>query len=237
MIFMKRYLGRSIVFVKTVMHHWIRYALGKDIVTIGSLAVFGPTFVFPPTEQEFSSMRTFTILFAGLAFSFAAAAQPTDRISGEGHPAGTHKMMTVQQEAQMRVDAMTAELPLSTKQVKKLTKFYKKDIQYRRDNFQMKGGAPRPIASNGQNAQRPNHQGGPGMGHGGPGMGQGGHGMGPGMGRPSFSGDSEVDYDTIIKYNAKQEKKLKKILGSNLYSQWRSSHPKEKLDLPKIVIR
>lgn len=188
-------------------------------------------------------MRTFTILFAGLAFSIAAAAQTSDRISGEGHPAGTHKMMTVQKEAQMKVDAMTAELPLTTKQVKKLTKFYEKDIQYRREHFQMKGGAPRPIASN-ESGQRPSHQGGHHMGggfSGGPRMGQGGpgmgHGMGPGSGRPAFSGESEIDFATLKKYNAKQEKKLRKILGNELYSQWRSRHSKEKLELPEVEFK
>lgn len=188
-------------------------------------------------------MRTFTILFAGLAFSIAAAVQTSDRISGEGHPAGTHKMMTVQKEAQMKVDAMTAELPLTTKQVKKLTKFYEKDIQYRREHFQMKGGAPRPIASN-ESGQRPSHQGGQHMGggfSGGPGMGQGGpgmgHGMGPGSGRPAVSGESEIDFATLKKYNAKQEKKLQKILGKELYSQWRSRHSKEKLELPEVEFK
>ena len=187
-------------------------------------------------------MRTFTLLFAGLAFSIAAAAQTPDRIPGEGHPAGTNKMMTVQKEAQMRVDAMTAELPLSTKQVKKLTKFYEKDIQYRREHFQMKGGAPRPIASNdesGQHPQRPGQQGGHHMG-GAPGMGggfPGGHGMSPGSGRPAFSGESEIDFATLKKYDAKQEKKLQKILGKELYSQWRSRHPKEKLELPEVEFK
>ena len=76
--------------------------------------------------------------------------------------------------------------------------------------------------------------GGPGMGQGGPGM---GHGMGPGSGRPAFSGESEIDFATLKKYNAKQEKKLRKILGNELYSQWRSRHPKEKLELPEVEFK
>ncbi len=50
--------------------------------------------------------------------------------------------------------------------------------------------------------------------------------MGPGNGRPAFSGESEIDVATLKKYNAKQEKRLQKILGKELYSQWRSHHPK-----------
>ena len=117
----------------------------------------------------------------------------------------------------MKVDAMTAELPLSTKQVKKLKKFYEKDIQYRREHFQMKGGAPRPIASN-ESGQHPSHQGGQHMGGG-------------------FSGGPGIDFATLKKYNAKQEKKLRKILGNELYSQWRSRHPKEKLELPEVEFK
>ncbi len=44
----------------------------------------------------------------------------------------------------------------------------------------------------------------------------------------------EVDIEEIEKYNQRQEKKLKKILGDDLYTQWRSSHPMEAPKLPEI---
>ena len=40
----------------------------------------------------------------------------------------------------------------------------------------------------------------------------------------------------LDKYNAKQEKKLKKILGESLYGQWRSAHPQEQPRLPDIQL-
>ena len=59
---------------------------------------------------------------------------------------------SVEQEAQMRVDQMSAEMPLTDKQAKKLLKFYKKDIKYRRENFQMAGG---PGGNRGGQGMRP----------------------------------------------------------------------------------
>ena len=42
---------------------------------------------------------------------------------------------SVEQEAQMKTDQMAAELSLTEKQVKKVYKFFKKDIKYRRREF------------------------------------------------------------------------------------------------------
>ena len=116
----------------------------------------------------------------------------------------------MEQEAQIKVDQMAQVLPLTKKQIKKLGKFFKNDIQYRRDNFEFAGG-PRPK----YNGERP--QGTPPGGFPPQGMGPGGfHGGGPGMrhpgGRPPMMG-GEVDIEEIEKYNQKQETKLKKILG------------------------
>lgn len=46
-----------------------------------------------------------------------------------------------------------------------------------------------------------------------------------------------VDIEEIEKYNLKQEKKLEKILGNELYTQWRSAHPMEKPKLPEIELQ
>ena len=63
---------------------------------------------------------------------------------------------------------------------------------------------------------------------GGPGMRPDGQG-----GRPPMD-NAEIDFEQVEKYNAKQEKKLRKILGEPLYSQWRSRHPQEYPGLPDL---
>lgn len=42
----------------------------------------------------------------------------------------------------MKTDQMTAELGLSEKRIKKVYKFFKSDIQYRRENFEFGGNPP-----------------------------------------------------------------------------------------------
>ncbi len=173
-------------------------------------------------------MKKIYLVAAALTIMLGAAAQPN-----------RPQELTVEEAAQLRVDQMSDELPLTQKQEKKLLKFYKKDIQYRRDNFQT-GNGPRPDSAGGRPQGMP--QGGgrspQGMGQGmGPGGSQGGFpgggpGMGPQGGRPQVTGD-DIDFEKLDKYNQKQEKKLKKILGDDLYSQWRSSHPMEVPGLPE----
>ena len=171
-----------------------------------------------------------TILFAAaLAITLSAAAQ--------SEVPAMPKQLTVEEEAQVKVDKMAAELPLTDKQVKKLLKFYKNDIEYRRENFEFAGGL-RPDFR-GERPQGPPPGGRPpqGMRQGGPGgfpggFPGGGPGMGPQGGRPPM--DGPVDIEEIEKYNQKQEKKLKKILGEELYTQWRSAHPMEAPKLPEI---
>ena len=188
------------------------------------------------------------ILIAALTITVSAAAQPGN--SRPEYP-GSHgdkfqsDRLSVEQEAQLKVDQMAAELPLTQKQIKKLLSFYKKDIQYRRDNFEFAGG-PRPDFAGGRPSGpppggRPPQGAGPGGFPGGgpvggPGGGPGGHGMGPQGGRPPMMGGF-VDIEEIEKYNQKQEKKLKKILGEDLYIQWRSNHPLEAPKLPEIEIQ
>ena len=177
-----------------------------------------------------------------LTFGLTATAQPSGK-GPEGRDRGQHSPMSIEQQAQMRVDAMSAELPLTDKQVKKLIKFYKKDISYRQENFGS-GRGRRPEGREGfggpQGGRHPG--GGPGMG--GPEMGPGGRHPegGPGMrpdgqgGRPPMIGE-EMDFEKLEKYNLKQEKKLRKILGDNLYSQWRTSHPQEAPKLPEVEFK
>lgn len=47
----------------------------------------------------------------------------------------------------------------------------------------------------------------------------------------------QVDFEELEKYNQKQEKKLKKILGDDLYTQWRASHPMERRKLPEAEFK
>ena len=194
-------------------------------------------------------MRQIISIAASLAIAISAAAQP----SGQAHQndgANRPQMKqqpSVEQEAQMRVDQMRAEMPLTDKQVKKLLKFYKTDIKYRRENFQMARG-PRP-----EGGQRPDGQGqrGPGMGQGRP---QGGPGMGMGPGGPGGSRGSqggmrpgnppdgqqmgqEIDFEKLEKYNQKQDKKLCKIIGEENFAKWRSAHPHEVPKLPELELK
>ena len=47
----------------------------------------------------------------------------------------------------------------------------------------------------------------------------------------------EFDIEAIQQYNQKQEKKLQKFLGDDLYTQWRSTHPMETPKLPEIKLQ
>lgn len=171
-----------------------------------------------------------------LAAMAQTAGQVQSRNRNDNQPPRT--LPTVEQEAQMRVDQMAAEMPLTQKQVKKLLAYYKKDIQYRRDNFQMAGGK-RP-----DGGKRPENNGqrGPGMGQGqppqgNPGMGPG-NGWGPGMGagtppagRPE---GQDIDLEKLEKYNLKQDKKLRKIIGDDNFNRWRAAHPHQMPELPGL---
>ncbi len=185
-------------------------------------------------------MKRIVLLAATMAISLAAMAQSSGQVRPDNRNDQRQPSArpSVEQEAQMRVEQMAAEFPLTQKQVKKLLKFYKKDIQYRRDNFQMHGG-PRP-----DGGQRPGNNGqrGPEMGreqrpHGNPGMGAG-NGHRPGMEAgtpPSRRPDNQnVDFEEIEKYNLKQDKKLRKIIGDDNFTRWRASHPNEMPQLPQL---
>jgi len=200
-------------------------------------------------------MKKIILIAAALTIAVSAAAQPGGSRPEFPGPPGEKiqpDRLSVEQEAQLKVDQMVAELPLTQKQIDKLLKFYKKDIQYRRDNFEFAARGPRPDfggerPSGPPPGGRPPQGGGPGgfpgggpggfpgggPGSGGPG---GGHGMGPQGGRPPMMGGF-VDIEEIEKYNQKQEKKLRKILGDDLYNQWRSNHPLEAPKLPEIELQ
>lgn len=197
-------------------------------------------------------MKKLILLAASLAAAFCASAQPSEGGRGQdnGDP-GMGPMPTVEQEAQTRVDQMRAEMTLSDKQVKQLTKFYKKDIKFRRENLQQGGMPPRPDGENGSGnrPQRPQGGrpaggmgpgGGPGMGMG-PGGGQGGPGMGPGgmpggQGFGPQSGSRTYGPEDIEKYNQKQDKKLRKIIGDSNFESWRAKHPQEDMPMPQPEI-
>ena len=189
---------------------------------------------------------------AGLAMMLTAAAQP----SGNGMPpegqeqkAPRMKRPTVEEEARTRTDQMVAELSLTEKQEKKVYKFFVNDIEYRRENFEPvrhrpSGNFPAPPEGGfpGGGPGGPGGMGGPmgggfgpGMGPGGPGMGPGGPGMGPGGSgmRPKF----EIDYEALDAYNAKQDKKLRKIIGDENFAKWRANHPQEIPKMPEPELR
>ena len=164
------------------------------------------------------------LIAAALSITFSAAAQQ------ENQEKIKPKVLTVEQEAQLKVDQMAAELPLTDKQVKKLFKFFKSDVKYRRENF-----GPRPEFDGERPHGRPPGGRPPqGLGPGGFPGGRPPQGMGPGQ-RPPMGGD--IDPEEIEEYNQKQEKKLKKILGEDLYNQWRSTHPMEVPKLPEIELQ
>jgi len=177
-------------------------------------------------------MKRMMIFAVGALIAFSAAAQP-----GDGK--GTKHALTIEQRAQRQTDQMAKELVLTEKQVKKLYNFNLKDIKYRQENF----GGGRPERPEGKpqgefKGQKP--QGRPEMGEGRPEKGEGHPGMGQGHhgGRPPQMGSmSEDDLEAMEKYNQKQEKKLRKILGEDNYAKWRSAHPMKGQELPEPELK
>lgn len=175
-------------------------------------------------------MKRMILMAAGLAMMLSAAAQPSGERPQMPERPQQKERPTVEQEAQMKTNQMSAELGLNEKQLKKVYKFFKSDIQYRRENFEF--GGPRPDG----NFPAPPSGGRPG------GMGPGGFpGGGPGMrpgnppsGMPAFGG--EVDYEELEKYNAKQDKKLRKIIGDENFEKWRATHPQEFPKMPELKL-
>ena len=174
-------------------------------------------------------MKRMILMAAGLAMMLSAAAQPSGERPQMPERPQMKERPTVEQEAQMKTDQMAAELGLDEKQIKKVYKFFKSDIQYRRENFEF-GGGPRPDGNfpAPPSGVRPGGQGGfPG---GGPGMRPGN----PPSGMPDFGG--EVDYEELEKYNAKQDKKLRKIIGDENFEKWRAAHPQELPKMPDLEL-
>lgn len=199
-------------------------------------------------------MKRLILLAAGLAIVLSAVAQPRGDRPGNGErPQGDLPQMkerpTVEQEAQMRTDRLAAEIPLTDKQVKKVYKYFKQDIQYRRDNFEAAGPRPDGNFPAPPSGGFPDKGKFPGGGPGGPGgMGPGGSrpsggpGGGPGGMRPGnppagMPFGQEVDLDALEKYNARQDKKLRKILGDEYFEQWRARHSQELPKMPDLELK
>ena len=53
--------------------------------------------------------------------------------------------------------------------------------------------------------------------------------------RPPFA--QEIDYETLEKYNAKQDKKLRKIIGDEIFEKWSAAHPHEVPKLQELEIQ
>lgn len=173
----------------------------------------------------------------------SAAAQTGDEGQQRPERPRMKERPTVLQEAQALTDRMAAELGLTEKQVKQVLNFYKSDIKYRRESFE--SGGPRPdggfpappsgdfhgkggFPAGGSGGMRPSGPP-PGGGHGGMRSGN------PPSGRPSFA--QEIDYEALEKYNAKQDKKLRKIIGDENFEKWRAAHPQEVPQLPELEIQ
>ena len=179
---------------------------------------------------------------AALAMTLSAAAQP----AGGERPEAKQRP-TVEQEARARADKMVRDLSLNEKEAKKVYKFMKKDIKYRRENFEIDGsrgeGRFIPPMRDGGGFPGGSHgeAGAPGRGErpamGGPG-GQGGPGR-PGMrpGNPPAGFGREVDVEALNKYNAKQDKKLRKIIGDEKFGKWRAAHPHKSLELQEPELK
>jgi len=153
------------------------------------------------------------LLAAGLAIALSAAAQSETQSRPEqnGDRMQSRQQLSVEQEAQMRVDQMQKELSLTDKQVKKLYDYYTEDIEYRRSNFPQQG--PKGQAGMKKPSGKPEKPSGDrqGMRQGKP------------EGRPQMG--SQEDFEKMEKYNQKQEKKLKKILGDENFERWNASRP------------
>ena len=184
--------------------------------------------------MNLKTMKRLFVFAAAALIVLSAAAQP-----GNDERPQPKERPSVEEEAQMKTDQMAAELTLTAKQLKKVYKFFKKDIKYRRENFEP--GVPRPGGNHpappsGDFPGRGNFPGGGpgGMGPGGPRpSGSGGPGMRPGnppSGMPPFG---EIDYEALEKYNAKQDKKLRKIIGDENFAIWRAAHPQEVPRMPE----
>lgn len=177
-------------------------------------------------------MKRTILIAAGLTVMLSAAAQPGGSFPQQKPERPQMKERpSVEQEAQIKTDQMSAELSLDEKQIKKVYKFFKNDIKYRRENFEFAG----PFR--GGNLPAPPSGGFPGGGKGGfPGGGP--QGMRPGnppSGMPAFGG--EVDYEEIEKYNAKQDKKLRKIIGEENFEKWIAAHPHEAPKMPELELQ
>ena len=191
-------------------------------------------------------MKRMILLAAGLAMVLSAAAQT----GGDGQQRPERPQMkerpTVEQEAQALTDQMAAELELTDKQVKQVFNYFKSDIKYRRENFEFSGPRPDGDFPSPPSGDFPGRGGFPSGGPGGPGgmrpsgppPSGGPGGMRPGnppSGRPPFA--QEIDYEALEKYNAKQDKKLRKIIGDENFEKWSAAHPQEVPKLPELEIQ
>ena len=182
-------------------------------------------------------MKRTILMAAGLAMMLSAAAQPRGEKPTFYERPQMKERLTVEKEAKMKTDRMASELKLDEKQIKKVKKFLKKDIEYRRENFEFGGPRPEgnfPAPPSGSRGGFPGRAPG-GMGHGG-GFPGGGPGMRPGnppSGKPTIK---EIDYEGVEKYNAKQDKKLRKIIGDENFVKWRAAHPQEAPKMPELEV-
>jgi len=185
-------------------------------------------------------MKTKTMIICGIASlmlsSVWMSAQPQP-----GERPAPPKMKTPEEIAKKEADMMQAEISLSEKQYKKVYNLVKKDHKYRQTQAaaQFGGGMPPQGGGPGMGMGGPG-MGGPGMGMGGPRGSMGGGmppqgAMGQGQRPEGFTGMAPDKEIVTVEYLEKQEAKLKKILTPEQYSQWRSKHPAERLELPPMT--
>lgn len=150
----------------------------------------------------------------GMGGGFPGGGFPGGGFPGGGFPGfgGEGETLSYEDQAKEKVEEMKKELNLTEKQCKKLVRQFKVDIQYRaeavsRGAFSGMGGGM--------------------MGGGmmGGGM-MGGGMMGGGSNRQTYG----LSYYIDEKYLAKEDKRLRKTLGEELYNQWRANHPAETVE-------
>ena len=164
-------------------------------------------------------MKKILLVAASLGIVFSAAAQPGNQKKAYPEkPSFKHQKenLSAEEFARERVDMMSEELSLTGKQKGKLNDFFVKDFNYRKENFKRPEG-PRPDFKGERSGEAKKEF-------------KGEHREGHGHHHPQMS---KEDMKKMEKYSAKQEKKLKKIIGDDNYSKWRSSHPINKRPHPQ----
>ena len=198
--------------------------------------------------------KSIITLLAGVLLSSFAYAQdfgggfPGGGFPGGGFPGGGgfpqmmgQNLPAASEVAKERANEMDRELTLTKKQLKKIVKHFKKEVEFERQNMpfggmagrmgQMPEGMQRPQGMpqgmpqgrmQGEGGQR--QQRGEVSGQRGEGRGQGMREM-PAEMREMMEKRQKENEEKKAKFDAKQDKELQKILTPEQYGRWRGKHP------------